>query len=340
MENHVPNIIATEPCLCQDTGELLEDSPKWPRYKCRARSVIKVYEDGDEASKRKAVRMLQCGSTLVFRECPNGHEKRLQSANFCREKLCPMCQWRKSQMTFHQVRQICHVLHERQPSVRFVLLTLTVPNYTADDLSDGLTEMFGAWQRLTQRKEVKQPLLGFFRALEVTYNRDRQDYHPHFHALLAVKATYFSHYYIPRDRWLELWQESMRDDSITQVDVRVIRPNAKKKGSDAISSAAAEVAKYATKSDDYLYKADTDTGYKADSEVIRTLDRALHNRRLLAFGGVLKQIRAELKQEDVEKSNLVHVDGEQMNTCVCATCGSTMWDHVYRWKPGLNNYVG
>ncbi len=338
MCSHAPTIIAAEPAICQDTGELLDDKPRWPDYKCRTKSVVKVYDDGDDASRKKAARMEQCGSVLVFRECPSGHEKRLQSANFCRLRLCPMCQWRRSQMVFHQVQQICHVLHERQPSVRFVLLTLTVPNYDAAKLSDGLTDMFGAWQRLSQRKEVKRPLLGFFRALEVTYNRDRQDYHPHFHALLAVRSKYFADYYIPRDRWLTLWQESMRDDSITQVDVRAIRPNVKRTGSDAISAAAAEVGKYATKPSDYVHK--TKEGYKADGPVVRTLDKALHGRRLVMFGGVLRKIRAELKQQDVETADLVHIDGEQMNTCACSVCGSTMWDHVYRWKPGLNNYVG
>ncbi len=338
MSKHVPNIIAVESTLCQDTGEILEDKPKWPDYKCRTKSVVEVYKEGDEASKKKATRMEQCGSVLVFRECPNGHEKRLQSANFCRQRLCPMCQWRRSQIIFHQVRQICHVLHKRQPSVRFVLLTLTVPNYTATELSGGLTAMFKGWDRLSRRQEVKRSLLGFFRALEVTYNRDRQDYHPHFHVLLAVKATYFSHYYIPRDRWLELWKTSMRDDSITQVDVRAIRPNAKRKGADAISSAAAEVGKYATKPSDYIRK--TKGGYEADGPVVRVLDKALHGRRLVMFGGVLRELRAELKHQDVETADLVHVEGEQMTVCTCSVCGSQMWDHIYRWNLGINNYVG
>ncbi|MCP4937137.1 MAG: protein rep, partial [bacterium] len=136
------------------------------------------------------------------------------------------------------------------------------------------------------------------------------------------------------------WQESMKDDSITQVDVRAIRPNAKRTGSDAISAAAAEVGKYSTKPSDYVRKADTPTGYKADNPVVMTLDSALHNRRLLAFGGILREIRAELKQQDVETADLVHVDGEQTNICICSVCASPMWNHVYRWAPGLNNYVG
>ncbi len=340
MSKHVPSIIAKDPSLCQDTGEILDDKPKWPDYKCKSGAVATAYRESGEFFHKKAIRIEQCGSILVFRECPSGHERRLQTANFCREKLCPMCQWRKSKMTFHQVRQICHILHERQPSIRFILLTLTVPNYNDTELSGGISAMFGGWHRLNKRREIKRSLLGFFRALEVTYNRERQDYHPHFHALLAVKATYFSNYYIPRDRWLTLWQESMRDDSITQVDVRVIRPNAKRKGAGAISSAAAEVGKYATKPSDYVHKANTSIGYKADNPVVMTLDGALHNRRLLAFGGVLKELRAELKQADVETADLVHIDGEQTTTCVCAVCQSQMWDHVYRWKPGLNNYVG
>ena len=49
----------------------------------------------------------------------------------------------------------------------------------------------------------------WFRSLEVTYNKDRDDYHPHFHALLMVPHHYFYKdrgLYIPHEKWLDLWK--------------------------------------------------------------------------------------------------------------------------------------
>ena len=66
----------------------------------------------------------------------------------------------------------------------------------------------------------------WFRSLEVTYNKDRDDYHPHFHALLMVPHHYFYKdrgLYIPHEKWLDLWKKSMRDDRITQVDIRKVK---------------------------------------------------------------------------------------------------------------------
>src|SRR5699024_6080063 len=67
--------------------------------------------------------------------------------------------------------------------------------------------------------------------LEVTYNKDRDDYHPHFHVVLAVNKSYFTdkNYYINRNRWLELWQQSTKNPLITQVDVRRVNTQKIKK---------------------------------------------------------------------------------------------------------------
>src|SRR5699024_11792504 len=82
-----------------------------------------------------------------------------------------------------------------------------------------------SFQRLKQRKEVKQIVKGDARKLEITYNEERDDYHPHFHVLIAVNKSYFNQatQYISRDRWLELWQQVTKNPLITQVDVRKVR---------------------------------------------------------------------------------------------------------------------
>ena len=47
----------------------------------------------------------ECGDTLVFVRNEKG-KKRLHGANFCRNRLCPMCNWRRSLKMYSQVSQI------------------------------------------------------------------------------------------------------------------------------------------------------------------------------------------------------------------------------------------
>lgn len=57
-------------------------------------------------------------------------------------------------------------------------------------------------------KRSQKVVKGYTRKLEITYNEERDDYHTHFHVLIAVNKSYFNQatQYISRDRWLELWQ--------------------------------------------------------------------------------------------------------------------------------------
>jgi plasmid rolling circle replication initiator protein Rep len=291
----------------------------------------------DEKARRKARRILACGAVLVFVECPYGHERRLKYAEFCRWLLCPMCQWRKSLVIFHQLLAVCHTLHQRQPGTRYLLLTLTIVNVPAEELSAALDRMFRAWQRLTQRDQVRHIVLGWFRTLEVTYNRQNRTYHPHFHALLAVPPSYFGRNYIKHDRWLALWRESMRDPSIQFVNIKTVRPHDRIEGAHPLAGAVAEVGKYATKPGNYIRA--TQGGYEADPDVVAVLAKVLHHRRLTAYGGVFNDIRKELQLADVEQADLVRIEGAEL-PCQCSVCQSVMWEHIYCWQVGLGDYVG
>jgi plasmid rolling circle replication initiator protein Rep len=218
-----------------------------------------------------------------------------------------------------------------------VLLTLTVPNVTAFELKDRLDLMYTAWGKMSRRMPFRRAVRGWFRALEVTYNADREDYHPHFHVLLIVPKNYFDKryvLYIERDDWLGMWQRAMRMSEITQVDIRKVKKRSKK---DAIASLCAEVGKYATKPSDYL-RMRKDGSYEAESEVVRSLHYALRNRRLVAYGGVLKAIKQELKLVDVENADLVKIE-EEDKVCHCPICQSTLIETIYRWRLGLKEYM-
>src|SRR5699024_7909785 len=128
----------------------------------------------------------------------------------------------------------------------FIFLTLTAPNVPADELNDEIKHYNQSFQRLMQRKEVKQIVKGYARKLEITYNEERDDYHPHFHVLIAVNKSYFNQatQYMSRDRWLELWQQVTQNPLITRVDVRKVRSLKENR--------IIEIAKYSDNDSDYL----------------------------------------------------------------------------------------
>ena len=277
---------------------------------------------------KRAERCADCGTLLEFTpvmaaggESPQGlppagsdtqrTKWHLRKANFCRDRLCPMCSWRRSYKIFGQVSQIMELIgHDYD----FLFLTLTVPNVTASELHSKLDELNEGWHKFIKYKRIKSVLKGFFKALEITYNKLSDTYHPHFHVVLAVSKHYFKDKsYIQRDEWLTLWQRAMKDETITQVDVR--RAKGKIKGSEisvegaaaskALASAIAEIAKYSVKSSDYIFHDDDRT-----DRVVGCLADVLTNRRLCAFGGCFADAHKQLQLDDAEDGDLIHLDGE------------------------------
>lgn len=247
----------------------------------------------------KSDKIHDCGSFLDF-----GHHSgsfKLANAYFCKNRLCPMCAWRRSKKIFSQVMKIMDVI---KCDYEFIFLTLTVPNVSADMLNSKLNEMQVAFRKLIRRKAVKSVCIGYFKALEITYNRERDDYHPHYHVILAVPKNYFkSNFYITQLQWLNMWQKSMKDDNIKIVDVRKLRA----KDDRGIGSAVAEVAKYSVKPTDYIF---TDNNMLTD-KLVYTFDSVLFNRRLCSFGGCFAEARDKLGLDDITDGDLIHTDDEK-----------------------------
>ncbi len=162
---------------------------------------------------------------------------------------------------------------------------MTAPNVPSDELEDEINHYNHSFQKLMQRQEVKKIVKGYVRKLEITYNEKRNDYHPHFHVLLAVNKSYFNDrdYYINRDRWLKLWQDVTENSSITQVDVRKV--------SNSRDSKVYEVAKYSAKDSDYLL----------NQEVFNVFYKALKGKRILSYSGLFKEAMTKFKAGELEK---------------------------------------
>lgn len=268
----------------------------------------------------KASRVSDCGTLLDWVQ--NGDKWKLHNANFCKDRLCPMCAMRREYKVFAQVSQVMDIIQDKYI---FLFLTLTVRNCPADELPETIDRMQKAWNKFIHYVDFDKAVEGFFKALEVTHNTKLESpsyntYHPHFHIILAVDKGYFnSADYVPRDRWLQMWQKAYKDPSITQVDIR--RCKSKKdvkqgeKAVKALSSAVAEISKYSVKSADYLGEIKNGVlvrPFEADfiDATVSALTCGLYKRRLISFGGVIEDVRRELMLDDVEDGDLVHTDSD------------------------------
>lgn len=89
-------------------------------------------------------------------------------------------------------------------------------------MEDEIKNYNESFRRLSNRKHFKSIAKGYVRKLEITYNKKRDDYNPHFHVLIAVNKSYFTdkRYYISQKEWLNLWRDVTGIDEITQVHVQ------------------------------------------------------------------------------------------------------------------------
>lgn len=270
-----------------------------------------------------------CAKFLKFGHTATGTCK-LHKAYFCRDKLCPMCAWRRSKKIYNQVHTCVDFLKE---NYQFLMLTLTVPNVSASELPDTITHLNSSFARLIGRVAVKRICRGYLKCLEITYNRKRDDFHPHLHVLLAVDNNYFkSDFYLKRDDFLLLWRESTRDNRITQVDIRKIHYNPNRPELSNISSAVAEVAKYSVKPSDYIF---TDSQFLTD-KVVYTFATVLHRRRLVSFGGVFEVARKHFGfVKDVFEDDLLHTDDNAKDGEFVAFSSYVWWGgryHLYAFE--------
>ena len=295
----------------------------WQLHKSQAQLLATVYDI--IGNQDKAKRLMACADALYYADVEG--VLTLQHANFCRVRLCPICQWRRSLKLYSQTRQIINFLansaaKQGHKPPAYIMLTVTVPNVDGIDLKNEITLLHKAWQRIMQRSAVRAVVKGWQRATEVTYNRENDTWHPHVHAILAVNPSYFtSRNYIKQATWLALWREATRNPQITQVDIRRVYGD--------IHHAAAEISKYAAKPKDYLDPSDIDLM----EYVVKTLDSALANRRFVAWGGCMADAHRALELDDAENGDLVHI-GDMLDTLAAAGHLTT-----YAWTPGPRLYL-
>lgn len=218
-----------------------------------------------------------------FKECGNfiqtNAEGEIIHGNFCKNRLCPVCNRRYAAQKWHKVKNIAdNIKMAFWPT--WALLTLTVKNVPAENLSEEITHLMKSIDRYHKTALWRENVFGFFRSLEITYNKQSATYHPHYHYILCLPSDYADNLTSTYE-WRTTWERSARLDYTSQVDIRLIKDD------DDLSGGIAEVAKYAVK-----ISTVADHGENA----LKPLTAALKGRRLISFGGIIKDYA---KQYDV-----------------------------------------
>lgn len=315
---------------------------------------------------KRSKRLKSCASFLKFRIYNNNTEnmqlKKMSTS--CKVRLCPVCAWRRSLKIFSHALKIFTYLENNEEysnKYDYLMLTLTVRNCSGSELSSTIDWLMNSFDKLMKRRELKRVVKGWYRGLEITHNhnvysKSYNTYHPHYHVILVVNHSYLAQHgdkvgYLSKAKWLQLWRECTQDDTITQVDIREIDVNRNKKErlqkldtssmtveqieqekrKTAIIDSTCEVVKYAVKDSDYIIS----WNWELTNEVVQVLDVSLRNRRLIAWGGVLKEIHKRLNLDDEVNGDLVNIENEQINI----NDVSTITDISAFWHVGLGDYV-
>ena len=263
-------------------------------------------------------RVVSCGDTLRFIQNQDGNLK-LYQAYFCKNKLCPMCNWRRSMKYSYQTSRIVDEAIKQSPKGRFLFLTLTVKNVEGQALNSTISQLTKSFDRLFKRAKVQRNLLGYLRSVEVTHNENDKTYHPHIHVLMMVRPSYFQSKkdYITQKEWSDMWSQSLKVDYVPMIDIRTVKETGK-----GLRGAVLETAKYPTKP----IKFDVE-----NKQVVDDLYNGLYRKRQLGYGGLFKTIKKQLQLDDVESGDLVHTSDDKENI-------SKGTEIVAIWNASKQNY--
>lgn len=280
--------------ISENLYTLLEsDFEKYKKLSAEVSDALRYYAS-DEKLREKGRVMHSCGFSLDF------YNDRLVKSEFCRIRLCPMCQRRRALKTYSD---FCKILSELS-EYSFLHLVLTVPNCFSDELDEVISDMNKCSSKFFSLAPIKKAFLGVVRCLEVSYNSKSKNYHPHFHCLIAVNRSYFkSRDYIKysdiRFFWSMLWKhrgEYLRSSkwsveylsSLPFIDSDRLQVFISK----ADSSALPEIAKYCVKPLEFK------ATLKERAQVLDVLYSVLGGKRLIYLSGVFQSVSSRLKSDD------------------------------------------
>ena len=255
----------------------------------------------------RANRVLHCGEHIGITTI-DGIAK-IVKADFCRERLCAVCAWRRQAKFTAQTFPILSILERR--GYEFIFVTLTIANMKYEKLENAVDTLLHGYALLRHRRKVKRSWAGIIRSVELTYNADSNTFHPHLHLLVAVPHAYFADrdLYISQGELADMWADCIGACYTPVCHIEKVKGDT--------TAAAVETIKYALK------PTDAKQAFSAFFYILR-------GRRLISFCGVFATLRRELKYSDFENILTDDVDTRRSITYNLYTFDAT--GGVYRFN--------
>ncbi|MGE1131375.1 protein rep [Bacillus wiedmannii] len=344
----------------------------WKQKKEQSLKMAEAYQEA--GLHRKATRMCQCGEVLEFKRTDNGLKLanayfcKVRLCPMCMWR-------RSLKLVNQNTRIIERANEKQKLRWVFLTLTVKNVEgedlkSTLAHLSTSFRRMFGKQKGSPQK--ISEAVVGYLRTLEITRDTDRlvtekryknnpryyksrglkvgdvnpnfNTYHPHYHVLICTESSYFGKKYINQKEWTSYWQKCARLDYTPIVDVRPVKPKKQSERQSVFATvheiensisemgAVLETSKYAVKDMDVITNFED---IEESAGIVKILDDALLYKRLIGYGGLLKEIKKELELEDIEDDNADLIQLDDSADDVAQECQHVM---AY-WHTGHSNYV-
>lgn len=224
----------------------------------------RLYAKVDELTgKSYSDRLDQCRSGAWFVYNTETREVRVRSSH-CHLRFCPMCNKAKRALIQENLLPVL----ESAPNLRFMTLTL---KHSYNDLGAQIDALLESWARLRRHKEFRRMVRGGVFFVQITRNKEAEQWHPHLHILLT--GVYFPHATLKN-----LWFTASKGSSIVDIRKAIDR-----------EKSCEYVARYATQCADLLPLSD-DEGV--------SLIRSVRGRKLAGTFGSFRGVRLTFKKPD------------------------------------------
>ena len=293
-----------------------ENFLKWTEKKLA--NIVVADKMIDAGFQQRGYRMRDCGTFLTYKYCPDCGKSFISSSNLCRDKLCPTCSWRLSLKRFAEMCCTINALGDYNLSCAG-FLTLTVKNCKPENLRYTIKKMNEDWNRMLAGRRMRVLIIGWARSLEITYNKETNTFHPHFHVIVLFEDLISEGELNKMFR--KAWANACRLPYEPITDFRLIDRYKESiaTDNDKIFNAILETFKYSVKDSELS---------DMPIPVFRQFVLAIQGLRFVSFGGIIKQARKELGLKESEQDDENDIDLAK-DKC---TCGAELLKVVCQWS--------
>lgn len=265
---------------------------------------------------RRAERMKECSEHLEMTKCPKCGKKHIAKAELCRDRICPICQWRLSRKRAFEMLKVLEQMEKTQ-EYKYQFLTLTQNNVPVYRLREELKKINNAWYKILKSNFTGKPK-GYARIIEITYNAKKREVHPHQHIIIAWENGDKT---IKRTEWAKKWQKAL---NISYEPICRLKYIKSKQKDDKYISSVLETYKYSVKSTDLL---------QMPNEIFKLFLLEIKGTRACSYTGVFKEWRKKLKMKN--ETEIENINDEQIK---CTECGNELVRYVLEWSYADERY--